>query len=139
MLHFSTYLQRHRPAIDLSSFQSVRPSVRSSARSVHWLVTSFFLFAVLFLYHLSYPLSLSFPFFLRTPKDKIKSNQWGLFYGRNGTAGDRMSIGTGINNLNDIAQVKAYKVKPISVWMQPLCMGMITSERHDGLVTQLVQ
>jgi len=42
-------------------------------------------------------------------KDKIKTNQWGLFYGRNGTAGDRMTIGTGINNLNDIAQVKAYK------------------------------
>jgi len=42
-------------------------------------------------------------------KDKIKTNQWGLFYGRNGTAGDHMTIATGINGLDEIAQVKKYK------------------------------
>lgn len=45
--------------------------------------------------------------------DKIKTNQWGLFFGRNGTAGDLMTIGTGINNLNDLAQVKAYQNEPM--------------------------
>jgi len=45
-------------------------------------------------------------------KDKITTNQWGLFFGRNGTAGDRMTIGTGIHSLGDLAQVKAYKNEP---------------------------
>jgi len=45
-------------------------------------------------------------------KDKITTNQWGLFMGRNGTAGDRMTIGTGINSLDDLAQVKKYKGEP---------------------------
>lgn len=50
-------------------------------------------------------------------KDKILTNQWGLFYGRNGTAGDRMTIGTGIHSLYDIAQVKAYKEEPkLNYW-----------------------
>jgi len=42
-------------------------------------------------------------------KEKITTNQWGLFINRNGTEGDRMTIGTGIHDLQDIAQVKEYK------------------------------
>jgi len=41
--------------------------------------------------------------------DKVKTNQFGLFLGRNGTAGDKMTIGTGIHSLDDFAKVKEYK------------------------------
>jgi len=42
-------------------------------------------------------------------KGKIKTDQFGFLLGKNGTAGPDLTIGTGINAILDIAQVKRYE------------------------------
>jgi len=44
-------------------------------------------------------------------RDKIKSAKFGLFLNKNGTEGSPMSIGTGIDDLDDLAQVKTWEGK----------------------------